>query len=340
MRPSLAPALLFAGLLAWSSTGCARPDLVVYCALDEEHAEPIVRLFEQRTGLRVELRKDTEQNKTVGLVQALLAERARPRADVFWNNEIANTIRLKHAGVTQSYRSPLADGIPAAFKDAEDHWTGFAARARVILFRPDLLADGGGPPQRVVDLIRPEFAAHGGMAAPLTGTTLSHFSVLSLARGREPILDWLRQARASGLHIGVGNAHVMKQVRDGSYGWCLTDTDDAAKARRGGYPVQILFPDQEEGGVGTLLIPNTICLVAGARHPDAGRRFIDFVLSPEIEEMLAASDSEQIPLRPGVPAPAPVRLPGRDFRAMEVDWEAAAAELERCLPAFQEIFTE
>ena len=340
MRSALAPILLL-GVAAGASCGRSDAfDLVVYCSLDEEHSEPIARLFEQRTGLRVDLRQDSEQNKTVGHVQTLFQERARPRADVFWNNEIAHTIRLKDAGITQEHRSPAAEGIPAGFKDPDGHWTGFAARARIIMFRPDLLEDGGGPPERVEDLILAEFAPQGGMAAPLTGTTLTHFSVLSLTLGEEVVMDWLRRSKSSGLHIGRGNAHVMKQVREGDYGWCMTDTDDAAKARLGGYPVEVLYPDQEEGGAGTLLIPNTICLIAGARHAEAGRRFIDFVLSAEVEGLLAACDSEQIPLRPGVEAPDQVKLPGRDFRAMEVDWVAAADELELRLPDFQELFTE
>ncbi|RMH02526.1 MAG: extracellular solute-binding protein [Planctomycetota bacterium] len=335
MRRALAPLLLLA------AAACAgeEADLVVYCALDAEHSEPIVRIFEERTGLRVDLQTDTEQAKTVGLVQRLFQERERPRADVFWNNEIAHTIRLARAGLTVPYRSPAATGIPASFRDPDGHWTGFAARARIILHRTDLPADLQ-PPRRVADLIRPELAPHGGMAAPLTGTTLTHFAALSLRLGREPVLDWLRRAKESGLHIGRGNAHVMRQVREGDYGWCLTDTDDAAKARRAGYPVAILFPDQEEGGAGTLLIPNTICLIAGGPHPEAGRRFIDFVLSPEVEAMLAAGDSEQIPLHAGVAAPPGMKLPGRDFRPMEVDWEAVAEELEAVLPRFQELFTE
>jgi iron(III) transport system substrate-binding protein len=340
MRRLCTPVLALGALAAAGCGAGQEPDLVVYASLDQVHSERIIQLFEERTGLEVDAQYDVERNKTVGMVNRIILEKDRPRADVYWNNEIAHTIRLKNAGLTQAYASPSAEGIPAGFKDPDGHWTGFAARARVIMSLPELVGEAGVP-SRIEDLIDPRWADDGGMAAPLTGTTLTHFSVLSQQLGAEAVLDWLGRAKQSGLHIGRGNADVMRQVsQDHDYAWCMTDTDDAAAARRNGHPVEVHYPDQEEGGKGTLLIPNTVCLIAGARHPEAAQRFIDFVLSAEVEELLAHADSEQIPLRPGVPAPDHVKMPGRDFRPMEVDWVAAAAELEARQPDFQELFTE
>lgn len=329
-------ALLFLSLCV----ACGKePDLVVYCALDQQHSERIVQLFEERTGLDVRAHYDSERAKTVGLVSALIKERNRPRADIFWNNEIANTIRLKRMGLTQAYASPSAEGIPENFKDPENHWTGFAARARIIMYREDV-SYGGPPPQRVDDMVQPQFAPHGAMARPLTGTTLTHFGVLSQQRGNETVLDWLRQGEQAGLRFGPGNADVMRRVCEKDFSWCLTDTDDAAAAKANGHPVKILYPDQEDGGIGTMLIPNTICMMQGARHTENAKRFIDFVLSAEVEAMLANSRSDQIPLRPGVQAPEHIKIPGKDFKVMSVDWEAAGAILEDRLKDFQEMFNQ
>jgi iron(III) transport system substrate-binding protein len=301
------------------------------------HSEKILKLFADRTGLDVMGAWDVERNKTVGLVNRLLAEQNHPRADVYWNNEIAHTIRLKKAGLTQPYASPSAEGIPFGYKDADHHWTGFAARARVFLQRTDKEV---ALPARVYEMAEPQFARHGAMAAPLTGTTLTHFSALSLNDSSTHVLTWLDKASQSGLKIGAGNADVMRRTCEGDVDWCLTDTDDAAAARRNGHPVEVVFPDQGEGGRGALLIPNTVCMIANAPHPDAARQFIDFVLSAEVEALLAASDSEQIPLRPGVDAPDYVKLPGRDFHATTVNWEAVANELDQRFPDFQKQFVK
>ncbi|MDP6941938.1 MAG: ABC transporter substrate-binding protein [Planctomycetota bacterium] len=317
----------------------AEADLVVYCSLDQVHSEKIIQLFEERSGLNVNAQWDVEANKTVGMVNRLLAEKSHPRADVYWNNEIAHTLRLKRSGITAPYFSPSAKEIPSNFKDPEGHWTGFAARARVILYRTDLPGEHA-PPTRIEDLPLPKFAPHGGLARPLTGTTLTHFSVLSQQQGKDTVLQWLKRAKDSELSFGPGNAAAMRRVCEGDFPWCMTDTDDAAAARRNGYPVHILFPDQEAGAPGTLLIPNTACLIQNSPHQENGKLFLDFLLSEEVEALLAHADSEQIPLRPSVPVPSHIQLPGKDFRAMEVDWEAAALELEARQPDFTELFLE
>src|SRR5947208_11407107 len=106
---SAASAVLLAGC------GPSQPEVVVYAALDREFSEPILQDFEQASGVRVLAKYDTEANKTVGLATAILQERNRPRCDLFWNNEILQTLRLEKEGVLDVYRSPSAKGFPAAF---------------------------------------------------------------------------------------------------------------------------------------------------------------------------------------------------------------------------------
>ena len=69
-------------------------------------------------------------------------------------------------------------------------------------------------------------------------------------------------------------------------------------------PVAIVYPDQGAGGLGTLLIPNTLAIIRGGPNPAAARRLVDYLLSPEVESRLAAGPSAQIPLNPKVESPA------------------------------------
>lgn len=323
---SIGSAALRSGLLALTLAACApAPDLVVYCSLDQDFSEPLIAAFEAETGLRVDAQYDVERNKTIGMVQRLIAERSYPRADVFWNNEIAQTIRLKKLGLTVAHAPPTAAGIPVEFRDAESHWHGFAARARVILYRTDREQPA---PTTFDQMLEPAFATRGGLAKPLTGTTLTHFTVLAEMRGTPAALAWIRRAGDSGLRWGSGNADVMRNVARGDFDWCLTDTDDAAKAIEDGHPVAIRYLAQEGPGSGTLLIPNTVCVLAGAPHRDAAERFVNWLLRPETEAILAAATSRQIPLFAGVPTPPGVGMPGRDFQALAVNWDAVADALE------------
>ncbi len=87
-------------------------EVVVYAALDQEFSEPILVDFGKDAKITVLPKFDTESTKTVGLAESIVAERSRPRCDVFWNNEILHTLRLEELGLLESYRPRLADEYP------------------------------------------------------------------------------------------------------------------------------------------------------------------------------------------------------------------------------------
>ena len=135
--------------------GCSKngqPSVVVYTALDEMYAQELFDEFEGESGIRVRAVYDTEANKTTGLANRLVAERKRPRADVFWNNEVAQSIILMQKDVFESYPSSNAHAIPETYKDALGAWTGFAARGRVIVYNPGLT---DAPPRKLEDFADP-----------------------------------------------------------------------------------------------------------------------------------------------------------------------------------------
>ena len=150
-------------------TGCwSQPSsqVVVYTALDREFSEPIFQQFEQLSGITVKAKYDTESNKTVGLTNSLIAERNRTRCDLFWNNEIINTLRLERSGLLDSYTPPMANDFPDSFKSARGHWYGFAARARVLIVNTDLV-DEKLSPTSIYDLADQRWKGRVGIAKPL-----------------------------------------------------------------------------------------------------------------------------------------------------------------------------
>ena len=331
MRTSLALlALLLLG-------ACGRgPDVVIYCALDEEYARPVLAEFEARTGLTVEAAFDVEANKSVGLRRRLQQEGSRPICDVFWNNEVVQTVVLAQGGLLQPYRSPSADGIDDEWRDEDDRWCGFAARGRILIVNTQKRAEDRRP-RGLVDFLDPANAGQCAMAEPLTGTTAAHAGAWLAQLGLPATLERFEALRANRVTFAGGNAHVMRLVRDGQQDFGWTDTDDCQSAIAAGYPVVMVVPDQGPDDDGLVLIPNTVALVAGAPHPEIGKRLIDFLLSPDVEALLAAGGSAQIPLHPGVARPAHVLDPGK-LHVAEIDWEAAGEAYEQHAEALEAAF--
>jgi iron(III) transport system substrate-binding protein len=340
------------GLIGLLAASCGSgSDLVVRISLDQPFSEGLVKEFEKETGLKVRAQYDIEASKTVGHVRAIIEEaKSRPRTDVFWNNEVAQTIRLAELGLLEAYDSPNAQDIPEQFRDPGRQWTGFAARARVLIVNTDLVPEAGNP-MGTLDLLAPQWAGKAGIARPLTGTTLTHATALYEVMGEEWARDFFGKVQAANaegaLALPDSNGKSMRQVGAGELSWAWTDTDDyrVAEAVKG-LPVRRVYPDQAPGpGVlmkdgeplGTLLIPNTIMLMKDAPHPDAAKKFIDWVLRREIEERLAASASAQIPVRDDVPRPAHVGRIG-DFKVMKVDYSALGKSINDRTLELSEIF--
>ena len=308
--------------------------VVVYTAHDLMFSDPVLRVFEARSGVDVRAKFDTEATKTTGLVNALIQMRDRPEADVFWNNEIMNTIRLAEMGLLERYVPATAVAIPDTARDPDGRWVGFAARARVILYNKDLVSPADAP-RSIFDLTKPRYRGKVAIARPLFGTTATHVAALFAVLGPDQAKDYLAALKANDVRIVGGNAIARNRVMDGEIAICLTDTDDANVAFRKSKPVEMVYPDQD--GIGTLVIPNTVMLIKGGPHSEAGKKLVDFLASREVEARLARLDSAQMPLRPGI-LPHSDRFDLRNIKAMVVDWSKVAQCLEQSRRYVQETF--
>lgn len=309
-------------------------EVVVYTSLDQVFSEPVLKAFEEKTGIKVFAVYDSEATKTTGLVNRLIAEKDSPKADVFWNSETGRTIVLKQKGVLVPYNSPSASDIPATFKDKDGYWTGFGARCRILIYNTDKLKKEDLP-KSIFDLADPKWKGKISIAYPLFGTTATHAAALFVSLGDEKAKEYFKALKKNEAMITDGNASSRDRVVDGTVSIGFTDTDDAFVAIQQGNHVDIVWPDKE--GIGTMMIPNTVALINKCPNPETGKKLIDFLLSKEVERMLAFSEAGQIPLRPDVPRPAHVPLPEK-VKTMEVDYEKVAERMEPSGKFLQELF--
>ncbi len=249
--------IIFLGFLG----GCISEipqEVIVYTSHDQIHSAPILNLFQAKTGIKVKAVYDVEAAKTAGIVNRLIAEKTHPRCDVFWNNENSRTVVLKHKGVLAPYRSTAAASIPDQFKDPDGFWTGFGARARVIIYNTDLIRPDQAP-HSIYDFIQPQWRGQFAIANPLFGTTASHAAALFVFLGDAPAKHYFLALQANDVVIAAGNSVVKDMVASGEVKAGLTDTDDVNMALLAGKPVGMIYPDQN--AMGTLVIPNTFVAV-------------------------------------------------------------------------------
>ncbi len=310
--------------------------MVVYCSVDEAFARKVLDAYRDRSGVALSVVFDSEAGKTTGLVNKIVSEAraGRPRADVFWSSELFNTILLARQGLLQPYDSPAAADIPGRFKDPQHRWTALAARARVLAFDPGAIAPGsGGIPTRWEQLAAPEFVSRIALGNPLFGTTRGHVAAMFALWGAQRGRAFLTRLRDGGAQIVDGNSAAVRNVIAGRAKFAVTDTDDVWVAQRSGASIELTYPDMGDGG--TLLIPCSVAIIKG--RPDVGRvaarGLVDFLVSAEVERMLAESDSRNIPVREGLRKELGMQWPPES----KVEYGAVADAMDEAVTAVRDI---
>src|SRR5262249_47222189 len=160
----------------------------------------------------------------------LKREAGRPRCDVHWNNEIIATIRLQRLGILEPYDSPSAKPYPPQFRAPDHTWTGFAARARVLILNTKLLTEKKIPeekwPKTLNDLKDPLWKGQFTMSKPVAGTSATQIACLFQAWGKEKAKEWYLALKANDIQFVAGNKQAAEGVGAGQYLVGLTDTDD------------------------------------------------------------------------------------------------------------------
>lgn len=313
----------------------ARAEVVLYTSCDDYLLRDIIPEFEKQSGLTVRIVGDTEATKTTGLVERLIAEKAHPRADVWWSNEPFGTVRLASDGLLAPYSSAESEhtpgGWPAWLRASDGAWYAFGLRCRAVVYNTRRLTSDQLP-NGLIDLAAPEWKGRIGMARPQFGTTRGQIGAILEEAGPEKFRDWAASLKANGVRLYDGNSAVVRAVANGEVDLGLADSDDAFAGEHEKWPVAHAFIGFRPGDA-ALPLPNTVGEVKGAPHAAEAARLIEFLLSERAERILAASDAREMPARPGLAAQLGAELPVRP-----IDFHGVEARVGEALRIWDEVF--
>jgi iron(III) transport system substrate-binding protein len=295
-------ATLLLPVVSWVKTKSA-PVVILYCAQDQEYAEPLLRQFEQETGIKVKAVYDSEAVKTVGIANRLLAERSHPQCDVFWGNEELRTRQLAAQDV---------------FRETNG-WAAFGHRSRRIVISTNLLAVNTAP-RSLLELTNSIWRGKVALAYPQFGTTGTHMNALRQLWGESNWLVWCRALVANGAKFVDGNSVVVKLVGCDDAAIGFTDSDDILAGQREGLPVAML-----PLGAESLLIPNTVGVIRNAPHAAAAEKLQEWLQKPEVAKRLVEAHALE-----SADAPAGIGL--------QPDWTALLRDLDKTTKELNEVF--
>jgi iron(III) transport system substrate-binding protein len=319
--------LAFAALALGGCRAGRLNTVTVYVSEDQVFSEPILKDFERETGIKVNAVFDTEEAKSTGVMNRLLAEKGNPQADVYWANEPVRADVLRQQRISTAFRPANAAQIPDTFKDPEAYWTGFSARARLIVVNKNAKLKPAG----ILSYVDPKMKGRAVIANPLFGTTTAQMAALFALWGDEKANRFLDGLKANQVKLSTGNGESADFVASGEFDFALVDSDDAVSRVRQGKPIEIVYPDQGDGEPGVLVLPNAAVLIGNSPNPANGKKLIEYLVSKETERKLAFADCAQIPLHPGVETPKEIK-PIERIRTMNVNYAELGAKLQAIQP--------
>ena len=278
--------------------------VIIYAAQDQVYAEPILKEFEQQTGIKVRAIYDSEATKTVAIANRLLAERGHPQCDVYWGNEELRTRQLAAQNV---------------FRETNG-WAAFGYRSRRIAV--STLTNSTLTPKSLLELTNAAFRGQVALAYPLFGSTATHLMALRQHWGPAGFENWCRALAANKPFVVDGNSVSARMAGKGQVNVALTDSDDIAAEIREGGKLQSL-----PIGAETLLLPNTVAVIRGAPNPAAAQRLFEHLQSRAVTEKLVQAGA----LEGASAAEVPVTT-------LKPDWEVLLRDLDSTTKQLQGIF--
>ena len=267
-----------------------RPEIVVYTAQDEEFAKPIFADFSKATGIVVLPKFDTESTKTAGLANEIVEEAQPAALRCLLEQRNPPHPATGPAGAVGCLSPEKRRGYPGCIARKTASGTAWPPVRRILLVNTKRVPKGQWP-QSITDLTDAKWKGRIGMAKPLFGTTATHAACLFANWGDEKARAFFDKLKANEVRILSGNKQVAQAVSSGEIDFGITDTDDAYEEIQAARPVEIIYPDQGEGQIGTLYIPNTLAVIKGSPHAAEARKLVDYILSPEVEARLAQGPS-------------------------------------------------
>ncbi len=300
-------------------------DLVIYSGRSEQLIQPVLDAFQAKYP-DVKILLKSGQNSA--LANALIEEQSNPQADVFITTEIFTVQSMYQQGIFQSYRPAAADELPAEFIGPEDSWVGITRRARVIMYNTELV-NAEEAPTSIFDLTDPKWKGQIAAAGSTNGGMQAQIAAMSQLLGKQATQEWLAGMIANEVTFFGGHTDVRKAVGAGEFKIGLVNHYYYYLQLAEDSPVGVVFPDQGDGEIGLITNATAAGIVKGAKNTSAAQAFIDFLLSPEGQELFAELNYEY-PLIPGVALHPEVQSLD-EYRLADVNVADAALNLDATL---------
>src|SRR5262245_45058601 len=297
--------------------------IVWYSSLPIDVAQKLATLFEEKSGIKVELFR----SGGTAILRRFLQERdsGRVMADVLYTADPAATASLAHKGAFVAFKPKNFDKIDDVAKDPQGYYVALRLNMITLFVRTDEVA-AADVPKSWSALTDPKYKGKLVISDP-SFTAVQVAVVGTLARK----LGWsyYDALRRNDIMVVPGNQQLADMLKRGERLIGAGGLDSYPfDARREGHKIVSIVPS--DGGFG---VPGPVAVIKGSPDPNAAKAFAAFLISDEVQQIVVADGaySARVDL-----APPAGETALKDLNLLAVDYDA----LEKDAPAVKKKFNE
>lgn len=316
------------GVVAACSSDDDAATLVIYSGRSEELVQPLLDQFAEEEGIDISVR----YGDSADLALAIDQEGDKGRADVFFSQSPGAVGYLTSKDRLATLPQSVLDLVPAEDRSAKGTWVGVSARARVLVYNPELV-DEADLPDSVLDVTGLDYAGKVAVA-PTNGSFIDFVSGLRSQIGDDEAAAWLEAMADNESPTYANNNAILEAVDRGEVPMGLVNHYYLVKARQENPDISAenhFFP---EGDDGSLLLVSAVGITATSTHTEAAEQFVEFLLSPEAQQYFA-DETYEFPLVDGV-EPSGDLPPLEDLSVTRLDLDTLGGELTSSIEMIRE----
>ena len=257
--------------------------LLIYTSHKEELWKPIVKEFEERTGIWVEV----VSGGTNLLLEEIAEKKGEVDADLFFGGGVESLNAFSDYFIP--YEAKGIEEVDPQFRSATDVWTPFSALPVVLIYNEKLLS-----PEELgswKDVLAPKYKGKIAMANPAYSAS-AFTGLLSFEKAVQEETDSTedsdedkeilpRIAKQLDGKEYTDSGEVPEAVADGSKLVGITLEETALKYMAKGENIGIVYPKE-----GTTVVPDAGAILKGAKHLENAQKFLDFSISKDCQDIL------------------------------------------------------
>jgi iron(III) transport system substrate-binding protein len=296
-----------------------------YTSTPVETAQKIAKLFEDETGIKVQLFRSGGSAILRRFMQEYEAKRIA--TDVLTTSDPAAAASLTRKGVFVPFKPANFDKIPAEAKDKDGHYIAQRLNMLGIFVRGDKVPEAQRP-KTWSDLTDAKYKGQMVMPDPsFTSLQLIAVGTLSQKLG----WDFYEKLRKNDIMIVQGHQQVSDMLKRGERIVAAEGLDSyAVDDRKDGHDVVTIYPSE-----GAFAIPSPTAIIKGSPNPNAAKAFAAFMIGDAVQKMFPAEGiyaaRADIAPPPGSPALSSLKL-------MPVDYDYIEKETGKIKTRFNEIY--